>query len=131
MSRKPGRPCPCGRLHNRSGRPRAEESIDKALIGRSCAAVLPPVSDPLERESWRRIAAERASALTTGSTSAYPYHTLLKVELTRCAIALVEAERAETEANVKALGDAIAHVEDVLRRACRNFRTILFFWRRG
>ena len=119
--------------NNRTELDRAEEFLSEALAiepyNRSIKHSLAELAlrrsrvatDPLERRTWRRTASERAAALTSGDTSAYPHHTMLKTAIDEVRELLDMAEGAQSEANVLQLGDAIAHAEDVLRRALQKF----------
>jgi tetratricopeptide (TPR) repeat protein len=77
-------------------------------------------SDPLERRTWRRIASERASALTSWN-NAYPHHTIAKAAVDDVRDMLHLAEVNQSEANVARLGEAIVHAEEALRRALEGF----------
>ncbi|MGJ4885712.1 SIR2 family protein [Bradyrhizobium sp. HKCCYLRH3097] len=78
-------------------------------------------TNPLEREAWRREAASRASALTSGESSPYPHHTLLKVAIDSVRDAMSVAENEGTEAAMIQLGDLINRAEDVLRAGLQRF----------
>jgi len=93
-----------------------KHSLSELALRRSRLAV-----DPLERSTWRRIAMERAAALTTGDGSPYPHHTMLKAAVDQVRDALSTTEDNQSEANMTALGDAIAEAEDVLRRGLEKF----------
>lgn len=77
--------------------------------------------DPLERESWRRRAVERAGALTAGDSSPYPHHTLLKAAIDTVRDALLAVEQDGGETAVLRLGESIANAEDVLKRGMQKF----------
>jgi tetratricopeptide (TPR) repeat protein len=98
--------------HNRS----IKHSLAELAYHRSRQA-----TDILERQTCRRTATERASALTSGDTSPYPHNTLLKVAIDEVRDALHATESTETEAGVSQLGEDIAHAEDVLRRGLQSF----------
>jgi tetratricopeptide (TPR) repeat protein len=78
-------------------------------------------SDQLEKEAWRRAAAEKASSLTLGDSSPYPYHTLLKAATDGVEDALAFLELNDTDTATLKLGESIAHAEDVLKRGLQRF----------
>ncbi|MCJ2063325.1 SIR2 family protein [Methylobacterium sp. J-088] len=78
-------------------------------------------SDALERSTWRRSAIERASELTVGDTSPYPYHTILKAHVDDVVDSLAAVEIAQTDANTHQLGEAILKAEDTLKRGLQKF----------
>jgi tetratricopeptide (TPR) repeat protein len=78
-------------------------------------------TDALERQTWRQVAIERGAALTSGDSSPYPHHTLLKAAIDDVRDSVHTAEGNQSDANVTQLGEAIAHAEDVLRRGLQKF----------
>ena len=122
-----------GNATNRAELDRAEEHLTEALAGesynRSIKHSLAELAlrrsrlstNVLERQAWRQTAIERASALTTGDSSPYPHHTMLKAAIDEVRDSLHDAEALETEANVLQLGEAINRAEDVLRKGFQNF----------
>jgi hypothetical protein len=74
-------------------------------------------SDPLERQTWRHRAIERATVLAAKGTSPYPHHTLLKAAIDGVKDALVAVDDEETDAATRKLGDSIANAEAILKRA--------------
>lgn len=77
--------------------------------------------DRLEKITWRRSAVERASTLTLGDTSPYPYHTILKANIDDISDALEDAELSENDATTQHLGDSILRAEDTLKRGLQKF----------
>jgi hypothetical protein len=78
-------------------------------------------TNPVEREAWRREAMSRAAALTTGESSPYPYHTMMKVAIDEVRDAMAFAEAEGSDSSMIQLGDAINKAEDVLRAAFQKF----------
>ncbi|MFB7147273.1 P-loop NTPase [Agrobacterium deltaense] len=78
-------------------------------------------TDDLERATWRRLAIERAVELTTGDSSPYPYHTIIKAYTNEIEDALGAVESSETEANTRQLGEAITSAENSMKRALQKF----------
>jgi tetratricopeptide (TPR) repeat protein len=122
-----------GNASNRTELDRAEEFLTEALAGeqynRSIKHSLAELAlrrsrlstNVLERQAWRQTAIERAAALTTGDSSPYPHHTMLKAAIDEVRDSLHDAEALETDANVLQLGDAINKAEDVLRKGLQKF----------
>lgn len=79
------------------------------------------VSDPLERQAWRRRATSTAAALITSGGSPYPHHTLLKAAIDGVRDALDDAEKNVGDATTQHLSDAIAEAEAILRRGLIAF----------
>jgi tetratricopeptide (TPR) repeat protein/cold shock CspA family protein len=117
---------------NRADLDRAEDILEEALslepynrpIKHSLAELALHRSrlstDPLERQTFRRIAAERARALTSWD-NAYPHHTIVKAAVDDVRDLLHLAEGNQSEANVAQLGEAIVRAEEALRRAQQGF----------
>lgn len=78
-------------------------------------------SDSLEKATWRRSAVERASDLTIGDTSPYPYHTILKAHIDDVADALSAIEQSQSETNTQQLGECILRAEETLKRGLQKF----------
>jgi cold shock CspA family protein len=122
-----------GSASNRAELDRAENLLNEALsvetYNRSIKHSLAELAlkrsrvatNSVERESWRREAMSRAAALTSGDSSAYPHHTMLKaaIDEVRDSMALAEAEENETAS--LHLGEAINRAEDVLRAGLQRF----------
>src|SRR5262249_34335916 len=79
-------------------------------------------TDTLERRSWRRIATERAAALTSWD-NAYPRHTIVKAAVDDVRELLRVAEETQSDADVAQLGDAIVTAEQAIKRGLEAFPT--------
>jgi cold shock CspA family protein len=122
-----------GNASNRTELDRAEDSLAEALsmepYNRSFKHSLAELAlrrsrvsnDPMERQTWRQTAIERASALTGGDSSPYPHHTILKAVIDEVRDALGASELAGTEASMLHLGEAITKAEDALRKGLQQF----------
>jgi len=74
-----------------------------------------------DRVAWRAAAVKQATALISGSTSPYPYHTLLKAAIDGVKDAMDGLEGHAGEEETRTLSEAIAHAETTLKRGRQAF----------
>lgn len=117
----------------RSGLDRAERHIQEALeLEPTSRAIKHSLSElslrrgefartDLESASARADAARIASALTSGSRTAYPFHTLAKVAIADLRDAMRADELSPSELKTEAVGEAIKRAEDAIRSGLARF----------